>query len=111
MSPQPEVKEVAASKGMVTLIAVLGYRRRSEAAHASLMTDGNIPLAIGIAARVAGQLADQILVKIALQDISQLTYIGRDAFSLLDGSFSHNTRRTGERSSHPKRPPLRGAGL
>jgi hypothetical protein len=44
--------------------------------HAGLIADGNIPLAFSIAVRVAGQLADQILVKIALQDISQLTYIG-----------------------------------
>jgi hypothetical protein len=44
--------------------------------HAGLIADSNIPLALSIAACVAGQLADQILVKVALQDISQLTYIG-----------------------------------
>jgi hypothetical protein len=75
--------------------------------HAGLIADGNRPLAFSIAVRVAGQLADQILVKVALQDISQLTYIGWDAFWLVDGLFSYNMRRTGERSSHPKRPSPR----
>jgi hypothetical protein len=74
---------------MVTLIAVLGYRRRSdrETAHAGLIADGYAMLAQCIAARVAGQIADQILVKIAMQDISQLTYIGCCTFWLLKVLF------------------------
>jgi hypothetical protein len=56
--------------------------------HAGLIADGHVPLAACIAVRVAGQLADQILVKVALQDISQLTYIGWRAFWLLTGLFS-----------------------
>jgi hypothetical protein len=92
---------------MVTLIAVLGIsqtvrsgedrtwevRHLCSATHAGLIADGHVPRAVRIADRLAGQIADQILVKVALQDISQLTYIAWRAFWQVERAMERNMRR------------------